>query len=96
MAEPVLETSALSRLFGGLAAVRNVAVTFYEREVHAVIGPNGAGKTTLINLLSGDLRPSGGRILLRGRDIAGLPAQHRRRRHRFQGLQRHSVRHAGG
>jgi branched-chain amino acid transport system ATP-binding protein len=41
--------------------------------VHAVIGPNGAGKTTLINLLSGDLTPSTGRIEILGREVAGLP-----------------------
>jgi len=44
---------------------------------HALIGPNGAGKTTMINLLTGMLRPSAGRILLEGRDITGL-APHRR------------------
>ena len=43
-------------------------------EVHAVIGPNGAGKSTLINLLSGDLEPSGGQVLLQGQDITGMPS----------------------
>jgi branched-chain amino acid transport system ATP-binding protein len=43
-------------------------------QLHAVIGPNGAGKSTLTNLLSGDLPPSSGRVLLRGEDITGLPA----------------------
>jgi branched-chain amino acid transport system ATP-binding protein len=70
----VLETQQLSKWFGGLAAIRDVSVTFAPGEVHAVIGPNGAGKTTLTNLLSGDLPPSSGRILLDGRDIAGLPS----------------------
>ncbi len=42
------------------------------REVHAVIGPNGAGKSTLINLLSGDLRPSNGQVILRGEDVTGF------------------------
>ncbi|HVM80482.1 MAG TPA: ABC transporter ATP-binding protein [Stellaceae bacterium] len=74
MTEPVLRTEALSKRFGGLAAVSDVALDLRHGEVHAVIGPNGAGKTTLINLLSGDLAPSSGSILFEGREIAGLAA----------------------
>jgi branched-chain amino acid transport system ATP-binding protein len=70
----VLETVALSRLFGGLAAVQDVSIAIEHGEVHAVVGPNGAGKTTLINLLSGDLRPSGGQVRYHGQDITGWPA----------------------
>ena len=76
MTEPALVTERLSKNFGGLAAVKDVSLEFAEREVHAIIGPNGAGKTTLINLLSGELLPSGGRIKLGGRDITRLP-QHK-------------------
>jgi branched-chain amino acid transport system ATP-binding protein len=71
---PVLETVGLSRSFGGLAAVREVSIALHEGELQAVIGPNGAGKSTLVNLLSGELKPSAGRIRLMGRDIAGEPA----------------------
>jgi len=74
MAEPILRAEALSKRFGGLAAVSEVALDLRYGEVHAVIGPNGAGKSTLINLLSGDLAPSAGRIRFDGRDIAGLAA----------------------
>jgi len=74
MPEPALRTEVLSKQFGGLAAVQDVSLDFAAGEVHALIGPNGAGKTTLINLLSGDLPPSAGRILLDGRDITALPA----------------------
>lgn len=74
MAEPVLETSGLSRLFGGLAAVQEVSLTVMPGEVHAIVGPNGAGKTTLINLLSGDLGPSSGAVRYQGQDITGWPA----------------------
>ena len=74
MAEPVLRTEALTRHFGGLAAVNAVSLEVGMGQLHAVIGPNGAGKSTLINLLSGDLAPSSGRVLLRGLDITGLPA----------------------
>lgn len=73
MIEPVLQTHELSRRFGGLAAVAAVSLGVSLGEVHAVIGPNGAGKSTLINLLSGDLAPSSGRIVFEGKDIGGLP-----------------------
>ena len=76
MTDAVLATEKLSKNFGGLAAVKDVTLEFAERQVHAIIGPNGAGKTTLINLLSGELLPSSGRITLRERDITRLP-QHR-------------------
>lgn len=71
---PVLVTERLSRSFGGLAAVRNVSLTLHEGELQAIIGPNGAGKSTLVNLLSGELKPSAGRIRLQGRDVTGEPA----------------------
>jgi branched-chain amino acid transport system ATP-binding protein len=74
MAEILLETEALSRQFGGLAAVSDVALSVERGEVHAIVGPNGAGKTTLINLLSGDLRPSAGRVGYKGLDITAWPA----------------------
>jgi branched-chain amino acid transport system ATP-binding protein len=70
----VLATQGLRRNFGGLAAVRDVSISLQQGELHAVIGPNGAGKTTLVNLLAGALKPSAGRIVLEGRDVAGAPA----------------------
>ena len=75
MAEAALRTEGLSRAFGGLAAVSGVSLECRSGSVHAVIGPNGAGKTTLINMLSGDLAPSGGRIELFGEDVTGLPPE---------------------
>jgi branched-chain amino acid transport system ATP-binding protein len=77
---PVLETVGLSRSFGGLAAASDVALRLAPGCRHALIGPNGAGKTTLINLLTGVLRPSRGRILLQGRDITTLRPDQRARR----------------
>jgi branched-chain amino acid transport system ATP-binding protein len=70
----VLETEALSRHFAGLVAVRDVSISLHQGELHAVIGPNGAGKTTLVNMLSGEIRPTAGRIELEGRQVAGEPA----------------------
>ena len=72
--DPVLRIDRLSKQFGGLAAVSEVSLELRAGQLHAVIGPNGAGKTTLLNLLSGDLRPSGGSVRYRGREIAGLAA----------------------
>ena len=74
MASPALRTERLHKVFGGLAAVRDVSLECHVGRLHAVIGPNGAGKTTLINLLSGDLPPSGGCVELLGRDVTGLAA----------------------
>ena len=67
-----LETIGLRRSFGGLRATDDVSLRLERGSRHALIGPNGAGKTTLVNLLTGVLRPSGGRILLDGEDIAAL------------------------
>jgi len=72
VAEALLRVEGLSKHFGGLVAVDRVSLDVAAGEVHAVIGPNGAGKTTLINLLSGDLAPSTGRVWLQGHDITGL------------------------
>ncbi len=79
MADAILRTDSLSRRFGGLAAVSNVSLDLAVGRLHAVLGPNGAGKSTLINLLSGDLRASAGRIRYRGDDITAASA-HRRSR----------------
>jgi branched-chain amino acid transport system ATP-binding protein len=59
--------------FGGLTAVNNVSIAIERGEIRAIIGPNGAGKSTFFNCLTGVLRPTAGRILLDGEDVAGLP-----------------------
>ena len=79
MIEPILQVRRLSKRFGGLAAVDDVSIDVNAGELHAVIGPNGAGKTTLINMLSGDLSPSAGSILLDGNEVAHLPPERRSR-----------------
>jgi branched-chain amino acid transport system ATP-binding protein len=68
-----LRTDGLTIRFGGLTALNNVDLAVAREEIRAVIGPNGAGKSTFFNCLTGVLRPSSGRILLDGEDIAGLP-----------------------
>lgn len=80
MIESVLETRSLSKAFGGLVATNDVSFSLAPGARHALIGPNGAGKTTLVNLLTGVLAPSRGRILLKGEDITALPFHARVRR----------------
>lgn len=68
---PVLTIDALTRSFGSLVAVDNSTFTINEGEVVSVIGPNGSGKSTTINLVSGELKPDSGKVLLDGADITG-------------------------
>lgn len=69
----MLEVTSLSKSFDGFKAVNNAGLSVKEGEVVAVIGPNGAGKTTLFNLITGVLKPDGGKVLFKGEDITGLP-----------------------
>ena len=71
MTEPLLMADGLIRRFGGLSAVGGVSLSLHRGTLHAVIGPNGAGKSTLVNLLSGAIPPTSGRILVGGQDITG-------------------------
>lgn len=73
MSRDILQVSDLSMRFGGLLAVNGVALTVKEKQVVSLIGPNGAGKTTVFNCLTGFYRPSGGRIVLDGEEVQGLP-----------------------
>src|SRR5438309_7650799 len=76
-ADAALSLSGLSKEFGGLRAVDGVSLTVGPGERRAIIGPNGAGKTTLFGLISGETRPTDGRIALFGRDVTRY-APHRR------------------
>lgn len=69
----ILETRKLRREFGALVAVANVSIKVQGGTFHSIIGPNGAGKTTFFNLLSGNLKPTSGQVLFKGRDITSLP-----------------------
>src|SRR5437870_11630327 len=94
----VLETKNLSKHFGGIVASSNVSLQVVKGARHALIGPNGAGKTTLINLLTGVLRPTSGRVVLEGQDITNLEPHRRVRRglaRTFQKIGRAACRERG-
>lgn len=75
----LLRAVGLTRRFGGLTAVNAVSVDLHVGEVHGVIGTNGAGKSTLINMLSGEIAPSDGTIVLDGADISAWSQPRRAR-----------------
>lgn len=69
----VLNVTDLSKSFGGVQAVTNVSFDLLEGEILGIIGPNGSGKTTLANLITGFLKPDGGNIYYKEKEITGLP-----------------------
>jgi len=75
-----LEVKDLNRSFGALHVTRDVDLTLERGARHALIGPNGAGKTTLVNLITGVLKPSAGRVSLDGVDITNTTQAERARR----------------
>jgi branched-chain amino acid transport system ATP-binding protein len=79
MNQPFLSIENVTKRFQGLTAVDSVSFDVQAGELISIIGPNGAGKTTLFNLLTGQLAPTAGRVLLEGQDISALPP-HRRAR----------------
>ena len=73
MPDIILETHNLRKVFGALVAVDDVSIQVQAGTIHSIIGPNGAGKTTFFNLLSGNLEPTAGRVVYKGKDITRLP-----------------------
>ena len=71
--EIIFETVNLRREFGALVAVDDVSIKVRKNSLHAIIGPNGAGKTTFFNLLSGNIEPTSGQVIFKGRDITHQP-----------------------
>ena len=71
---PVLELKAVSRYWGKRAAINNLNLTIKPGETVALIGPSGGGKSTLIRLLAGVLKPTQGRVLVAGKDLAKMSA----------------------
>lgn len=73
MNDVILSIKGLRKYFGDFAAINGVEINIKSNIITSIIGPNGAGKTTLINLITGSLRPTKGRIFLKGEDITCLP-----------------------
>jgi branched-chain amino acid transport system ATP-binding protein len=69
----ILQTENLYRRFGGVMATNNVNISFQEQRLKSIIGPNGAGKTTLVNVITGRLPASSGRVVFKGRNITNTP-----------------------
>jgi heme ABC exporter ATP-binding subunit CcmA len=67
---PAIEVKALIKKFGGFTALDNLSLTIEEGQSYALLGPNGAGKTTLIRILGTVLRPTSGRVIVNGYDVA--------------------------
>lgn len=70
----VLSAHGLVKRFGGVTAVNDISLDIHAGEVLAVIGPNGAGKSTLVNLLSGNLLPTSGKVSILDEEVTGRPA----------------------
>ena len=77
--EPLIRTENLTIRFGGNVAVNRVNLSIEPFKLKSIIGPNGAGKTTFFNLVSGQYKPTGGRVYFKGKDITGLTAAERTR-----------------
>jgi branched-chain amino acid transport system ATP-binding protein len=76
----LLEVEDVSAGYGAAPVLRNVSLSVSTGEIVAVLGANGAGKTTLLRTLSGLLHPSGGRVVLDGKDLRGVAVEHHVRR----------------
>lgn len=68
----ILRVEKLSKIFGGLTALKSVSFDVKRNEITSVIGPNGAGKTTALNLMTGIYSADAGKVIFEGRPISGL------------------------
>ena len=87
----LLRCTGITRRWGGLVAVNQVSLELERGSVHAVIGTNGAGKSTLINILSGEIKPSDGRVELLGHDVTRWPQPRRARAGLGRSYQRNTI-----
>jgi branched-chain amino acid transport system ATP-binding protein len=89
--EVLLRGHGITRRWGGLVALNDVSLELERGTVHAVIGTNGAGKSTLINILSGELSPSGGTVELLGQDVTRWTQPRRARAGLGRSYQRNTI-----
>ena len=68
----ILKLSAISKCFGNVVVAKDISLTVISNQLHALIGPNGAGKTTLIKMISGELKPDQGVVMLLDRKVNRL------------------------
>ena len=71
---PLLDVTGLHKNFGGVQAISDLTFELAPGELLGIIGPNGSGKTTAVNLITGFVKPSSGKVLFKGQDITGQPA----------------------
>ena len=76
MKEPILEMRGITKTFGSVTANKDVDLTLYPGEIHALLGENGAGKSTLMNILNGIYKPNGGEILHKGKKVSIRSPRH--------------------
>ena len=88
---PWLRADSVTRHFGGIKAVEDVSLALHPGELHAVIGTNGAGKSTLINVLSGEIAVSSGRVELLGEDVTRWAQPRRARSGLGRSYQRNTI-----
>jgi branched-chain amino acid transport system ATP-binding protein len=96
MSEPAaspawLRAERITRHFGGVKAVEDVSLALHPGQLHAVIGTNGAGKSTLVNVLSGEIGVSGGRVELLGQDVTRWTQPRRARAGLGRSYQRNTI-----
>jgi branched-chain amino acid transport system ATP-binding protein len=91
MSDVLLKATDVTRRWGGLVAVNKVSLDLRRGEVHAVIGTNGAGKSTLINILSGEIPPSEGKVELLGHDVTNWPQPKRAQAGLGRSYQRNTI-----
>ncbi|MDD2547240.1 MAG: ABC transporter ATP-binding protein [Burkholderiaceae bacterium] len=87
----LLRATDITRRWGGLVAVNKVSLELLRGTVHAVIGTNGAGKSTLINILSGEIPPSDGKVELQGQDVTAWTQPSRARAGLGRSYQRNTI-----
>ncbi len=80
MPSPLVEVRNVTKRYGALTVTRDVSFSLEAGEVLGILGPNGAGKTTLFNVISGDVAPDAGQVLLKGDDVTKLRPHERCRR----------------